>query len=423
MSDNNWAQKYLDELNDKLKISQNSGQQKKAEPPKHQSDAVQPKNVQINNAQSNKIQPKNVQSQTNQKNHDRFKNRKFKKDKSKGSDQNRNKGSEFKLQKNSDAGKNQSASRPVQSHVQPQATFKVKTLNGFVSSIEKSEYTVTAENKDYLCAVQESVLRQGPIYIGDRVRITLRADDRGLIDKYEPRQNYAAGPSSKGRESIQAANVNQIFLVTSVKEPVLRTDWLDTHLAVCEKRGFKPVICCSKIDLAEDNIFLEQMDVYKRMGYRIVYTSSALDSSLQEIRPMLKNKTTVFTGHTGVGKTTLFQLVTRQQKAMVPSEPEDFKFISDDDYLETQKTVVCKLEGGGFVIDTPGVREYEPGGIAPKDLKKYFRDFRNYNLQCASLECNHIDEAGCKVIDAVKNGDISEDRYQNYLRIIENITA
>lgn len=437
MSDNNWAQKYLDELNDKLKISQNSAQQKKSEPPKVPVENVKPKNVQAVNVKPNAVPPKNiqpknvhpknpqqnnVQNQSSHQQRDRFKDRKFRKDKFKGTEKKTSTVTEPKQQKSSDTGRPQATAKPIQSQVKPQATFKVKILNGFVSSMENKEYIVTADNKDYLCSVQESVIRQGPIYIGDRVRITLRADDRGLIDKYEPRQNYAACPSAKGREIVQAANVNQIFLVTSVKEPVLRTDWLDIHLAVCEKRGFKPVICCSKIDLAEDNIFLEQMDVYKRMGYRIVFTSTVLLSSLQEIRMMLKNKTTVFTGHTGVGKTMLFGLLTETQKAAIPFEPEEFKAISADDYVETQKTTIMKLDGGGFVIDTPGVKEYELGGIAQKDLKKYFRDFRNFNAQCASLECNHIDEPGCKVIDAVKGGDIAEDRYQNYLRIIENLT-
>ena len=419
MSDNNWAQKYLDELNDKLKISQNSAQQKK---PEQQSENGQSKSVRPI-VTSKKIQTQNVQNQPSNTNRDRPKDRKFRKDKFRETNKKITPIPEPKHQKGSDAGRTQAGARQGQVQNKPQATFKVKILNGVVSSINNNEYVVTVDNKEYPCYVQESVIRQGPIYIGDRVRITLRTDERGLIDKYEPRQNYAASPSSKGREVVQAANVNQIFLVTSVKEPVLRTDWLDIHLAVCEKRGFKPVICCTKIDLAEDNAFLEQMDVYKRMGYRIIYTSSALVSSFQEIRMMLKNKTTVFTGHIGVGKTTLLRLLIEHQKAVIPSEVEDFKSMPVDDYTETQKTTFIKLDGGGFLIDTPGVKEYELGGIVPKDLKKYFRDFRNFNLQCASLECNHVDEAGCKVIDAVKNGDISEDRYQNYLRIIENLSV
>lgn len=414
MSDNNWAQKYLDELNDKLKISQHSTQQKKPEQPKNSSDNTHSKNVQSNVPQKNNP-PKQIQNPPGHQNRDRFKDRKFRKDKFKGKGTN---AVENKQQRTGESAKMQPTARTA-----PPQIKQVKTLNGFVSSIEDKEYTVMADNKEYICSVQESVLRQGPIYIGDRVRFTLRADDRGLIDKYEPRQNYAACPSSKGREWVQAANVNQIFLVTSVKEPVLRTDWLDVHLILCEKRGFKPVICCTKIDLAEDNVFLEQMDVYKRMGYRILYTTSALASGLQEIRMMLKNKTTVFTGHLGVGKTTLFRLLSEPQKTILPSEPDAFKFISADDYTETRKISFLKLDGGGYVIDTPGVREYELGGIAPKDLKKYFRDFRNFNSQCASLECSHVDEAGCKVIEAVRSGEIAEDRYQNYLRILENLTV
>ncbi len=411
MSDNNWAQKYLDELNDKLKISQNSAQPKKSEQPKTVVEKVQSKAAQSPPASTNNSR-------------DRLKeNKKFRKDKFKGPEKKSSNAPEQKHKKPQDTGgKGQQNVRTGQSQVKPQATFKIRALSGFVSSIDNKEYIVTAENKDYRCFAQESILRQGPIYIGDRVRITLRADDRGLIDKYEPRQNYLASPSGKGKEIVQAANVNQVLLVVSVKEPVLRTDWLDAHLTVCEKRGFKPIICCTKIDLAEDNLFLEQMEIYKRMGYRIIYTSSVLSSALQDLRVMLKNKTTVLTGHAGVGKTALFKSMTETQRNTVVSEPEDFDAASED-YAETQRITCVKLEAGGYLIDTPGVREYEIGGIIQKDLKKYFRDFRNYNSQCASLECSHMDEPGCRIIEAVKEGEISEDRYQNYLRILENLTA
>ncbi len=405
MSDSNWSQKYLDELNQKLKISQSNGQQKKVE-----------------SERTAKEKEPSVQPQ-NQPNRDKFKDKRSKKDKFKGSDK-RPHAQDQKNKKPFEAGKVQQGHKPLPPQVkQPQASFKVKTLNGFVSSIDDKDYFVTSENKEYVCSVQESILRQGPIYIGDRVRMTLRSAERGLIDKYEPRQNYLACPSAKGREIVQAANVNQVLLMVSVKEPVMRTDWLDVHLAVCEKRGFKPVICCSKIDLAEDNSFLEQLDTYKRMGYRVIYTSVVLSSAMQEIRSMIKNKTTVITGHAGVGKSALFRILTESSKPTTHLEPEDFKAIWSDDYIETRKIQSARLEGGGYLIDTPGVRDYEIGGIAPKDLKKYFRDFRNYNSQCASLDCSHVDESGCKVIDAVKEGDISEDRYQNYLRIIENLPS
>lgn len=407
MSDSNWSQKYLDELNQKLKNAQNSGQQKKTEPEKN-----------VNEKKSSGP----VQQQQSNPNRDRFKDKKFRKDKFKGSDKRPAIPPDPRNKKTVETPKVQQG-KPVQTQIKPQATFKIKTLNGFVSAIDEKDYYVTADNKEYLCMVQESILRQGPIYMGDRVRITLRSAERGLIDKYEPRQNYIACPSSKGREIVQAANVNQVLLVVSVKEPVMRTDWLDIHLAVCEKRGFKPIICCSKIDLAEDNGFLEQLDTYKRMGYRIIFTSVILSSAMQEIKTLIKNKTTVLTGHAGVGKSALFRALTEVPRATGQVEPEDLKAMWSDDYHETKKTHGIKLDGGGYLIDTPGVSDYEIGGMASKDLKKYFRDFRNYNSQCASLECNHTDESGCKVIEAVKEGEISEDRYQNYLRIIENLSA
>jgi ribosome biogenesis GTPase len=417
MSDtNHWSKKYLDDLNNKLKQSN-----QKNKPPQTSN---QPKNSPPQNSQKNvqKSAPKNVtEKNDNTKNsRDRFRD---KKQKQKFSD--RNQRTDNRFQKNP---VEQKKPIPVTVKIQPPVVPAVKPVrqkSGYVACIDGKEYIVTAEGKDYTCSVLDGVIRMGPIYVGDRVRMAVQDTGRGVIDKYEPRQNAVMAPSTRNQkqEKVQAANVNQIILVVSVKEPVLRTDWLDRHLVVIERKGFKPIICCTKIDLAEDNAFLEQMDVYKRLGYRVLFTSSAssLISGIHELKMMLRNKTTLFTGHLGVGKTTLIGMLTESGETSIPDEPEDYEAVIVDEYVETKLTRCIPFEGKGLLIDTPGIAEYELVGIQRKDLKKYFREFRNASNTCFSPDCLHTDEPGCKIIEAVRRTEISDDRYQNYLQMLEGL--
>jgi ribosome biogenesis GTPase len=414
-SNNDWSKKYLDDLNDKIKKSAENKKDKPVATPNTQ------KNIVTQNSASQKkpFVQKNAPVQKmplksgNQKNvqDNRFKQR--------PSDR------KFDNKKGVVEQKKTFTQKP-KSPVTPASVAKpVKQKTGYVSSLEGKEYWVTAEDKSYRCSVLDAVIRMGPIYVGDRVRVTIQSEDRALIDKYDPRQNVVVAPWVKNQkqENVQAANVNQIMLVVSVKEPVLRTDWLDRHLVVCERKGFKPIICCTKIDLADDNMFLEQMEVYKRLGYRVLFTSSAssMISGIHEIKMMLRNKSTLFTGHLGVGKTTLIDMLTETDQITFPEEPEDYEAVIVDDYVETKKTVCIPFEGKGLLVDTPGIAEYELTGILRKDLKKYFREFRNAQIQCFSPDCLHTNEPGCKVIEAVKRLEIAEDRYQNYLQMLEGL--
>ncbi|MCB0834344.1 MAG: ribosome small subunit-dependent GTPase A, partial [Bacteroidetes bacterium] len=314
-----------------------------------------------------------------------------------------------------------SGRRPDSRPVQQQAAPKVRHATGFIMQTDAPKYLVMSENKLLTCTADGSVTKNGALHVGDRVRVIPGPKQDGRIDKYEPRQNYVSCPSRSG-EQILAANVNQVFLVVSVKEPMLRNDWLDRHLIICERRGFKPVICCSKIDLAEDNAYLEQMEYYRRMGYRVIYVSAVLPTSLQDLRNMLKGKTTVLTGHAGVGKTTIVELLSENEKAKQRLQTEEDDREPSEDYTPTKYVECRRLESGGYVVDTPGITEYEFSGFDKKDLRKYFRDFRHFNFQCALPDCIHNDEPGCKVRDAVGEGDILNDRYDTYLKILESLT-
>ncbi|HNH29864.1 MAG TPA: ribosome small subunit-dependent GTPase A [bacterium] len=462
-TNNDWSKKYLDDLNAKIKANKDVPKSATDHSPKEQiKPQVTPKDQPRHQQQQRDQQNNNKPQRDNQrkessregnrnnpqdkrffsekpfkKNFQNNRNDRDRKNDGRPNDPNRDRNEQKKnnnLPKKNEAprkedrrgGQQRPQDRDRRPESKPPVVQKNRVLGGYICGMNGSVYTVLAENKEYTCTVQEYITRQGPLYIGDRVRIQIQPEMRGVIEKYEPRQNFVLAPGARERQGdlVLAANVNQIVLVLSVMEPVLRTDWLDRHLLVCERKGFKPLIVCHKIDLADDNMFLEQMEVYKQMGYRVIFTSSAVLSSVNELKAAVKQKTSLFTGHQGVGKTTLAELILEEESARLPDNPEEYDLTIVDDIVETTRQVHCLRGKEGIVlIDTPGVTEYEISSIEKKDLKKYFRDFRNYNHQCSIPDCNHADEPNCKVKKAVETGEISEERYQNYLNILDSLTV
>lgn len=406
---NDWTKKYLDDLNRKLAESRKNQPKDEAsrETPRTEKPQPQPPKASKVVSQDKKPEPRTDRSSQ------RFQKRDPRGPKDRGR-------ADRKPSKDSRDGRKPDRREPVK--VPPP---KTRTISGTVASVENGHYSVFVEDQKIQCTARETLLQLGPLYAGDQVKIVVHQDQRSVIDRHEPRQNTVVAPSRKGQknETVLATNVNQVLLVVSVKEPVLRTDWLDRHLVVCEKKGFKPVICCTKIDLADDNGFMEQLDVYRRMGYRILNHSSILPSYMNDLRSLLKGKTTLVTGHVGCGKSELVRSVVAKGLSFeVPAETvvEGVETPVVDEYVETKVVHSYRVEGG-IVIDTPGVSEYELYGIPKRDLKKYFRDFRLINNQCASPHCNHVDEPGCKVREAVAQQELSDDRYQNYLKILEGL--
>lgn len=302
---------------------------------------------------------------------------------------------------------------------------KARTVGGNITGMEPLYFYVLSGNAEYRCKTATPLNLREPLLVGDRVHIRVISGREGVIEKVDSRQNTAVNPGTRDhkQEYTVAANINQIVIIVSAKEPVLRTDWLDRHLVLCERKGYKPVICCTKIDLAEDNLFIEQLDVYKKLGYKILFTTTVVPSNVAELKQMLRNKITLIVGHAGVGKTALINNLRKKNDRSLPVDPETQDWSLTDEYEETKTVRAYYIDGGGMVIDTPGIQEYELTGISKKDLKKYFREFRAFNPHCSNPSCIHMDEAFCAVRRAVTTSEISQDRYDSYLRILESLSA
>jgi len=360
MADENWSQKYLDELN--KKIAQKGGAKEAVPPP------VPP-------APQDRSQ--------------------------RGGRRNRNR-------------------KRRERQKSPQPTPRAQTVPGLVIGIGE-KILVQCGNQQHESRLGRHV-EQMPIFVGDRVHITVK-ERVSFIEKIEPRQNYAIRPFRKNEqdETIIASNVNQIVIVVSVAEPVMRTDYLDRHLLICEKKGYKPTLCCTKTDLANDNSFIEQLDVYRRMGYRVIYTSTHIAQSLQDIRNVLRGKGTLFTCPEGSGKTSLVQQLAESRRALIASPDEPDILEVEEEYRPTEFVEAVRLDPNSWMIDSPGITEFEINGIAKNDLRKYFRDFRRIQEPCESPYCLHQDEPHCSIRRASERGELADDRYRNYLKMIEQL--
>lgn len=262
--------------------------------------------------------------------------------------------------------------------------------------------------------------------VGDSVLYDLNEDKSGVVYKILPRKNYLArkaiktrGASYRGErlEQIIACNIDTVFIVTSTFEPDFNNKTLDRFLVACESSHLNTNIIINKTDLADETSINNWANFYRNIGYNVFLTTTSKSSSITNIIPQLKGKINLFWGQSGVGKSSILNLLYPQLNLKVGA-------ISNYTSKGTHTTVTSSMNYVGedtYLIDTPGVREIDPFGIRKEDLGHYFKEFGNFISKCKFNTCTHNHEPGCAVISAVENGKISEERYDSYLRILNTI--
>ena len=241
-----------------------------------------------------------------------------------------------------------------------------------------------------------------------------------------PRKNFLSrkaiktrGASFRGErlEQIIASNIDNIFIVTSTLEPDFNNKTLDRFLVACESAHIKTYIVINKTDLAEESSLKAWADLYKNIGYKVFLTSAIDSTGLDYLYKSLKRKKNLFWGQSGVGKSSLLNLFYPDLNLKVGE-------ISNYTSKGTHTTVTSVMNFVGeetYIIDTPGVREIDPFGIRKEDLGHYFKEFENYIGDCRFNTCTHHHEPGCAVINAVENDNISAERFDSYLRILDTV--
>ncbi|MEG8988981.1 ribosome small subunit-dependent GTPase A [Ignavibacteria bacterium 4148-Me] len=311
-------------------------------------------------------------------------------------------------------------------------------MKGIIFKIESKNYYVLDENdKEIRCFLRGKFQKEFSIKkdklvtldiaaVGDIVEFILNKDGTGVITEIKPRRNKISrkaprikGASIRGErlEQIIAANVDNLIIVSSWINPKFNNRLIDRMIVVAESSSVEPVIVINKIDLDSINERKKWVNLYKQIGYNVFETSTINNLGLDELKKFLKEKTNLFWGHSGVGKSSLLNLLYPGLNLKV-SEISNYTLKGKH---TTVTVLMKKVDDNTFVIDTPGIREIDPYGIKKEDLCHYFKDFKEFIYNCKFNTCTHHHEPDCAVVKACNEGKINEDRYKSYLNILETI--
>ena len=258
-----------------------------------------------------------------------------------------------------------------------------------------------------------------PVAVGDVVRFGDAGNGRGMIVEVLPRRNKFVRPAAGSKEQAQviAANLDQVVMIFAAAQPHPTWGLLDRYLIVVEAEGLQPLICITKADLMETATLLADVEVYRRLGYPVVITSVRLGTGLDELAAALADKLSVFVGKSGVGKTSLLNVLQPGLGLRVNEISES----TGKGRHTTTHLEIFDLDHGARVVDTPGVKEFGLWGLDEYEVELdfLFPEMRPYLGQCQfGNSCVHLSEPGCAVKAALSAGAIAAGRYRSYTLIM-----
>lgn len=300
---------------------------------------------------------------------------------------------------------------------------------GIVYSSTGSHYRVESGGKFYYCSIKgkfriKGIKSTNPIAVGDRVVFTIeseKAEKTGVITEIEVRQNYIVRKSVNLSKQIHiiAANIDQVFLMITLKTPPTFPAFIDRFLVTAKAYEIKTVLVFNKIDLynAEELVEMRSLkEVYEKIGYDCHEVVATDVGTLGNIQKTITQKVSMFSGHSGVGKSTLLNTLSPDlnlKTANVSAQHEQGQHT-------TTFAEMFDLEGGGKIIDTPGIKGFGLVDIQREELSGYFIEFSVLKEQCKFNNCMHINEPQCAVKAASEKGEIAQSRYKSYLQLLED---
>jgi ribosome biogenesis GTPase len=308
-------------------------------------------------------------------------------------------------------------------------------MRGLVYKSTGSWYTIKEETGRFRNARIKGVFKidditsTNPVSVGDEVEIESENESDGsqkenaaIITRILDRRNYInrQSPRVKHQHHIIAANIDQSLLLATLKEPRTSQGFIDRFLVASEMYHVKPLVIVNKIDLhrkKEHDQFEKWQTMYGGVGYIFKGISVKDSTGVDDIKELLKNETTLISGHSGVGKSSLLN-------SILPGlnlKTQDVSGSSGKGLHTTTFAEMFDLPFGGRLIDTPGMREFGLVDISKQELSHYFPEMRERLVNCQFNNCFHINEPGCAVKEAVIDGSIDEDRYVSYVNILESI--
>jgi len=270
----------------------------------------------------------------------------------------------------------------------------------------------------------DGITSTNPLAVGDEVEMVLEneLEDTTTIVDILPRKNYVArtSPRHKHQHHIIASNLDQALLFATLKDPKTSTGFIDRFLVACELHHIPAFVVFNKSDVyrkKELDKFEEIKAIYERIGYPIMLTSVMENKGLAQVSAMLANKTTLLSGHSGVGKSTFIN-------TLFPSlqlKTQEVSGWSGKGMHTTTFAEMFDLDNGGKIIDTPGIRELGLADVTKQEISGYFPEMKAVMNDCQFNNCMHLNEQNCAVKDAVNEGIISTERYISYLNIVDSI--
>ncbi len=291
-------------------------------------------------------------------------------------------------------------------------------LRGRVLRVHGLLSTVQAEDGEvYQCAIRRLLKtlhtdQRHVVAVGDRVLFrpaSATTVNEGIIERVEPRRG-SIRRASRGRQQIIVTNVDRVLIVASAAEPRLKPNLIDRLLVTAEKSGIRPVVCINKVDLVDPASLEPLVGVYSQMGYQVLLLSAKTGFAVARLERLLKDRESVVVGQSGVGKSSLLNAVDDRLHLRV--EPVSRE--TEKGRHTTPTAELLPLAFGGYVVDTPGIRQFQLWDVIPEEVAGFYRDLRPYVSYCKFPDCTHTHEAGCAVKDAVADGRLDERRYESY---------
>lgn len=323
-------------------------------------------------------------------------------------------------------GQQNDKSKIIKTNFNKNESFLNKESNTIDINVDKSKKVDKNEKIIISCQIKRGVSGDNDnstiVVIGDKVRVQRIDDFRGLICYIEKRKTHLGRKTRKDNntEQVIAANIDSLVCLISADRPDFRRNIIDRFIVAALLGEVEPIIVLNKIDSISGELkdmIYEEMEIYNKLGYKLLFISCLKKTGIKELQKVLKNKISSLIGQSGVGKSTLANILTKNNDQKVGEVR-----VSDSRGRHTTiGSKLLELKSGGRLADTPGLREFGIWDLLPEELDGYFVEFKDFLQNCKFKPCTHTHEPECAVIKAVESGKIDEGRYDNYLSIFESL--